>query len=482
MVPLRPDRSQEKELELTVQDMLSPFKRYQADRLAGPLQATFDPREPGVTRIHLIPLRTSLRRRSPSLVLINGWHMFRIGSSWADLLRAFITTLYEKTEPGRQLSPEQLQEVLASVVEKMHALYPSIPDSTLTYDLNEIVALCIAVAHGAEVPLEIQETVSWQELAKVMKAPQRMDLLVSPMIEAGEWACPLHCKGCYATQQPAMRIDKALSTEEWKAIIDHCREAGIPQLTFTGGEPTQRSDLVELIDHAQWHVTRLNTNGLSLTLDYAQKLFDANLDAVQVTLYSHDAGIHADLVGQPGAWPETVQGIKNALQAGLSVSVNTPLVRLNADYAETLKFIHGLGVKYVSCSGLIPAGAAQNQIKAGAALSNDELMEIMRLAVQTARELGLDLTFTSPGWLTPEQTNELGLEQPMCGACLTNMAVMPNGAVTACQSWLSDPDGLGNMLAGPWQAIWNHSKCRQMRRTSQQGCPLYETMGKEASQ
>jgi MoaA/NifB/PqqE/SkfB family radical SAM enzyme len=367
-------------------------------------------------------------------------------------------------------------------MEKMHELYPSVPNATLLDDLNEIVALCIAVAHGAEVPPEIQETVSWQELAKRMKAPQRMDLLVSPMIEAGEWACPLHCKGCYATHQPAMVIDKPLSTEEWKRIIDNCRAAGIAQVTFTGGEPTQRADLVELIDHAHWHVTRLNTNGLHLTLDYAKKLFDANLDAVQVTLYSQDAGIHEDLVGRPGAWPETIQGIKNALETGLSVSVNTPLVRFNSEYRETLKFIHGLGVKYVSCSGLIPAGAAQKQIKAGAALSNAELMEVMRTAVQTAKALGLDLGFTSPGWLTPAQIQELGLEAPVCGACLTNMAVMPNGAVTACQSWLSDPDGLGNMLASPWQDIWNHPKCRQMRRTSQEGCPLYETLGKEGSQ
>ena len=317
--------------------------------------------------------------------------------------------LYKKTEPGKRLSQVELDLILDSVVEHMHELYPSVSRETLLDDLNEIVALCIAVAHGAEVPPEIQQEVSLQELARHMKAPHRMDLLVSPMIEAGEWVCPLHCKGCYATQQPAMRIDKSLSTQEWKFIIDKCREAGIPQLTFTGGEPTQREDLIELIDYAQWHVTRLNTNGINLTLDYAKKLFDANLDGVQVTLYSQDAGVHDDLVGRKGAWPKTVQSIKNALKAGLSVSVNTPLVRMNSQYEETLKFIHGLGVKYVSCSGLIPAGAAQDQIKAGAALSNAELMEVMRKAVETAKTLGLDLAFTSPGWLTHEQIKELGL-------------------------------------------------------------------------
>lgn len=467
---------------MKAKDLLSPIKRYAADREAGPLQATLDPKKPGVTRIHLIPLKTSLRKRNPSIVLINGWHMFLIGPSWADLLRAFINILYKETEPGKRLSQVELELILDSVVEHMHELYPSVSRETLLDDLNEIVALCIAVAHGAEVPPEIQQVVSWQELAGHMKAPLRMDLLVSPMIEAGEWVCPLHCKGCYATKQPAMVIDKALSTQEWKLIIDKCREAGISQLTFTGGEPTEREDLIELIDYAQWHVTRLNTNGINLTLAYAKKLFDANLDGVQVTLYSQDAGVHDNLVGRQGAWPKTVQSIKNALRAGLSVSVNTPLVRMNSKYVETLKFIHGLGVKYVSCSGLIPAGAAQDQIKTGAALSNADLMEVMRTAVKTAKTLGLDLSFTSPGWLTHEQIRELGLSDPVCGACLTNMAVMPNGAVTACQSWLTDPDGLGNLLTSPWHIIWNNSKCRQMRRVPQDGCPLNETLGQEVKQ
>ena len=323
------------------------------------------------------------------------------------------------------------------------------------------------MAHGDEVPAKLRQEVDLLELARHMRAPHRMDLLVSPMIEAGEWLCPLHCKGCYATRQPAMQIDQSLSTEEWKTIIEKCRKAGISQLTFTGGEPTQRADLVELIAYAKWHITRLNTNGFNLSLAYAKKLFAANLDGVQVTLYSQDPAVHDELVGRAGAWKKTVQAIQNALKAGLSVSVNTPLVRKNASYARTLKFIQELGVKYVSCSGLIPAGAARGQIKAGAALSKAELMDVMRKAVETAKTLGLDLSFTSPGWLTKKQLQSLGLAQPFCGACLTNMAVMPNGAVAACQSWLSDPHGLGNLLTSPGTTsgiIVNAKRCAESPR------------------
>ena len=464
---------------MKVRDLLSPIKLYQSDREAGPLQATFDPKQPGVTRIHLIPLKRSWLKRTPSMVLINGWHTFTIGPAWADLLRAFIETLYEKAQTGKRLDPDELEPILERVVERMHELYPAVSSERLLDDLNEIVALCIAVAHGAEAPPEMMEGFNLEEAARQMKAPQRMDLLVSAMIEAGEWQCPLHCKGCYATRQAAMRIEKALATEDWKRIIDQCRAAGIPQLTFTGGEPTQREDLIELVDYAQWHVTRLNTSGVNMTYDYAQRLFDANLDGVQLTLYSQDSAVHDALVGKEGAWGKTVSGIENALKANLSVSANTPLVRMNAGYDETLRFIQQLGVKYVSCSGLIPAGAAQGQIEAGEALAAEELMEVMRQAVETAKTLGLDLAFTSPGWLSHEQIGELGLTEPICGACLTNMAVMPNGAVTACQSWLDDPNGLGNLLTTPWEKIWEHTKCQQMRRARPEGCPLSESLGKE---
>jgi MoaA/NifB/PqqE/SkfB family radical SAM enzyme len=461
---------------LKATDILSPIKRYRSDRLTQPVQVTLDPHQPGVTRVHLIPLKPGLLQRSPSLVLINGWHMFLVGPSWADLMRTFMIMLNVHAQPGQAINEQQLQKILDKVVEHMHPYYPGVSAATFKNDLNEIVSLFIAVANGGPLPESIQSGMTIKELAPQMKAPHRMDLLVSPMIEGGQWMCPLHCRGCYATRQPGMVIEKELTSDEWKTIIDKCREAGIPQLTFTGGEPTQRKDLVELVQHAEWHVTRLNTSGVNLTADLCHALEKANLDGVQVTLYSEDHHIHDTLVGKLGGWMQTVQGIQNALSAGLSVSVNTPLMKMNANYAETMQAIKSLGVKYVTCSGLIPAGNAPAQIKGGEALTSEELAEVMRIAVTTAKYLGLELAFTSPGWLNKQQLEEIGISAPMCGACLTNMAVMPNGAVTACQSWLDDPDGLGNLLTMPWKEIWNAPQCKKMRRTEQEGCPLQETL------
>ena len=97
--------------------------------------------------------------------------------------------------------------------------------------------------------------------------------------------------------------------------MEKCRNAGIPQLTFTGGEPTLRHDLVKLVQAAQWFVTRLNTNGRMLTSMMCKDLHAASLDAVQITFYSADADTHNALVGVDG-YTDTVNGIKKCAGCG----------------------------------------------------------------------------------------------------------------------------------------------------------------------
>ena len=83
------------------------------------------------------------------------------------------------------------------------------------------------------------------------------------------YRCNLSCPYCYVGEE---RNKKELTTDEWKKVIDKCRKNYIPQLTFTGGEPTIRKDLIELIDYSKWFITRLNTNGVLLTKELCKNL------------------------------------------------------------------------------------------------------------------------------------------------------------------------------------------------------------------
>ena len=171
---------------------------------------------------------------------------------------------------------------------------------------------------------------------------------------------------------------------------------------------------------------------------------------------------------------KTVEGIKNALDAGLSVNINTPLCSVNADYVETLKFLKFLGVTYVTCSGLIPAGNAVTENSKAVRLEREEILQTVSEAAAYCAQQGMELSFTSPGWIKEEDLRKLGLDVPSCGAALSNMAVTPDGSVVACQSCL-DRESFGNLLTTDWKKIWNHPDCRRYRAFSaemKQECPL----------
>ena len=451
-------------------------RRYRRAHLDCVRHITLDPKGPGVVRIHMIPPRDDTPD-APFLLLLNGARLVPLNLSWAILLANLVDQL--QAYEGQELAEDQWEALLTAAVEETHRTYPRTKRQTLASDLHLMLTSLIAIAQGREPEAEVG-LLSLSDYAPEMTAPHRMDLMVSAMAKDGAWHCNQKCLHCYAAGQP-MGETPELSTEQWKTALTLLRKANIPQVTFTGGEPTLRSDLVELVQAAAWFVTRLNTNGRLLTPELCAGLYEASLDSVQVTLYSAEGNIHNQLVGVNG-FNDTVQGIRHAVEAGLIVSVNTPLCSLNTHYADTLRFAHSLGVRYATCSGLIPSGSACGQESRATALTPEQLTEVLRQAVDTAEELGMELDFTSPGWLDEETLRSLGLNLiPSCGACLSNMAVTPDGKVVPCQSWLSD-EPLGDLLHDDWADIWNSPRCAAIRAESAKLEHICQLKGKEVAE
>ena len=434
-------------------------RRYCRQHLHCVRHITLDPKGRGVVRIHMIPPRDEADN-APFLLLLNGSKLVPLNLSWAILLASFM----DKLEPfaGLEISESDWRSMAAGAVADTRKVYPFTPRQRLADDLETMIT-------------------SLGEYAREMTAPHRMDLMISAMTRGGQWHCNQKCLHCYAAGQP-LSDTAELTTAQWKQVLDTLRRIGVPQVTFTGGEPTLRADLVELVDAAQWFVSRLNTNGRLLTPELCRQLCEASLDSVQVTLYSADPAIHNALVGAAG-FDDTVAGIRSAVAAGLSVSVNTPLCSVNSDYAATLRFFHDLGVRYVTCSGLIPSGSALGTESQATSLTEQQLTDVLSAAVKTAEALEMEIDFTSPGWLKEETLRTLGLTLiPSCGACLSNMAIAPDGEIIPCQSWLSGKP-LGNILNDDWDAVWQGERCAAIRAKSakmEQLCQLRESNREEA--
>ena len=453
-------------------------RRYRRRHLECVRHITLDPKGRGVLRIHMIPPRQDADN-APFLLLLNGSRLVPLNLSWAILLANFMDRLEPFT--GVEIAESDWNAMAAGAVAETHKTYPFTSKERLSDDLATMIRSLVAIARGQEPEAEVAP-LTLGEYAPEMTAPHRMDLMVSAMTRGGAWHCNQKCLHCYAAGQPLSDTPE-LTTAQWREILAKLRAANVPQVTFTGGEPTLRADLVELVEVAQWFVTRLNTNGRLLTPELCRRLYEASLDSVQVTLYSHDPAIHNALVGAEG-FDDTVAGIRNAVAAGLSVSVNTPLCSLNEDYAATVRFVHELGVRYVTCSGLIPSGGAEGAESQATRLTEEQLTDVLRRAVTAAEELEMEMDFTSPGWLKEETLRSLGLTLvPSCGACLSNMAIAPDGGVIPCQSWLSSQP-LGNMLTDDWDKIWQSQRCAAIRAKSakmEQLCQLRQGNGEEAS-
>ncbi len=437
------------------------LKSNRARRLAwegGVKHCTFDPEGPGGVRIHLIPPVYRPFRKADSLVILNGYYLLPLGYTLAQLLSAFMDEV--NAYDGMPISQDEGQSIFDNAVRTVSGIYPHIDRGAIADDLDALLDVIFEVARGGK-PSVYVEKMSVRAYAPHMAAPHRMDLMVSAMTDgAGKWQCNQKCRFCYAAGQ-ALGATSEMTTDEWRSVLDRLKQARVPMVTFTGGEPTLRADIVELVEHAKWFVTRLNTNGVALTDELVKGLKAASLDSLQVTLYSDDPAIHQEMTGAEHH-SDTVAGIRRAVEAGLDVSVNTPLCRANADYASTLALIHSLGVRFVTVSGLICTGGAEGK-HALSDLTSDELYEIVKGAKRFCDAHGMEMDFTSPGLIPAEKLDALGLNVPSCGACLSNMAITPDGTVVPCQSWLGADAGLGHILRDDWKSIWDHPACKRLR-------------------
>src|SRR3954468_695106 len=110
--------------------------------------------------------------------------------------------------------------------------------------------------------------------------------------------CPLQCPYC-SNPVELDRGNSELTTEEWKKVLTELAEIGVLQIHFSGGEPTARRDLVELVQHASdaGLYTNLITSAVLLTREKLADLADAGLCHVQISFQGSEAGIADRVAG-----------------------------------------------------------------------------------------------------------------------------------------------------------------------------------------
>ena len=322
-------------------------------------------------------------------------------------------------------------------------------------DYEKLVYTISTLAQTEKVcPVSFLDVESVEPFTQQFSSPLRMDMALT-------FRCQNNCVHCYAG---GPHETEELTTERWREVIDRLGQIGVFILTFTGGEPTLRDDLPELLLYAQNRgmVTGLVTNGRKLKdKAYVEALEKVGLDFAQITLESHKPRIHDIMTAAKGSWKETIAGIKNAVKTQIYVSTNTTLSKYNAsEFLETMDLLKELGIAAFGCNSLIYSGKA-SAVSEEFALPIETLNELLPKIRDKASQIGLKFLWYTPTQYCRLDPVKLGLGVKSCTAAMINMCVGPNGDVYPCQSYFQS---LGNILKDEWQKIWNHPLALEIRK------------------
>lgn len=141
------------------------------------------------------------------------------------------------------------------------------------------------------------------------------------------FACNNFCKFCSVGNRDFNKTTDVVKKEIDEAVAEHPRE-----LNFTGGEPTIRRDIVELISYAKEKMQeiRITTNGRMLSYpEFTKTLVDAGLTGAIFSIHSHRAGIHDYLTSVKGCFEQATKGMKNLSEHSGNISINTVINSMN---------------------------------------------------------------------------------------------------------------------------------------------------------
>ena len=234
--------------------------------------------------------------------------------------------------------------------------------------------------------------------------------------------------GIHAEYAPTKRVDHELTTEEWQTILDKAWRAGIPHVTFTGGEPTLREDLPALIAHAESNgqVCGLLSDGLKLAdKDYLHTLLQTGLD-------------HLLFLLQPDN-EKSWQALETIMPEDLFVTVHITINKqVSQDINATLEQLAKLDVKSISVS-----------------LADMSLRTELDALMQKAADLNIALAFDLPVPYSAQNPVALETEEDdlPSGVGKAWLYVEPDGDVLPAQGMADQI--LGNFLKDDWEKIYH---------------------------
>ena len=289
------------------------------------------------------------------------------------------------------------------------------------------------------------------------------------------WELTLRCDqtcGHCGSRAGRARPDE-LSTAEALDVGTALARLGCREVTLIGGEAYLRRDLAEIVRHLVSVGVRvtLQTGGRAFTPARAAALREAGVEAVGFSV-DGPADAHDVLRGWVGSHAAAIRGMDAATEAGLIVTANTQINRLNLDrLPETAETLRAHGAISWQVQLTVPLGRAADQphwivqpYEVPAII--EALADIQRRAAAEARpgeRIFNVLAGNNVGYFGPHEMllrSVPGLDAEHWRGCRAGqelIGIESDGTIKACPSLPTASYAGGNVRDLPLDAIWAES-------------------------
>jgi radical SAM protein with 4Fe4S-binding SPASM domain len=173
--------------------------------------------------------------------------------------------------------------------------------------------------------------------------------------------CDQPCQHCGSRAGHAR--ERELSTEEVLSVAGSLADLGCREIALIGGEAYLRTDLYEIIAFLAGRGLRVGvqTGGRALTSERARRMKEAGLFGLGVSV-DGPAPVHDILRGNVGSHEAALRALDAGREAGLHVSSNTQINRLNHHLLrETCTELRAHGIEAWQVQLTVPMGRAADQ-------------------------------------------------------------------------------------------------------------------------
>jgi PqqA peptide cyclase len=196
--------------------------------------------------------------------------------------------------------------------------------------------------------------------------------------------CPLGCPYCSNPLALDSR-DRELDTQTWARVFREAVALGVLHVHLSGGEPGARRDLVEITAaaHSSGLYTNLITSAVGITASTLEKLVEAGLDHVQISIQDSEPDSADNIANYQGAFARKRALADKVVELKILLTINCVVHRANIDrIAAMVELALALGASRVEI--------AHVQYYGWALRNRDSLMpnaEQVKRAVKAVEEL-----------------------------------------------------------------------------------------------